>query len=515
MSRSSVFLACLLSALAVVSLSAAEPTKQELPVVGYVVPVPSDDDNADAPDTGAFCVRNGERLAAEEGMPLCAGDELVSSDNSAVGIAFVDDSAVTLRPSSRLVINDYAYPGKRRPTHLELKDGCAFFSVHPRPDDSHFFVRSPQGTLEVKGTKFELTTKVLNGVYDTTVRVTNGTISLTPSGSDAIDISSGTQLLLHVITGTVMGAAPAPMTITKNNLTAKQMKAAEAGAIAIVKVDAAKNGRLTVTSKINNSDGTTSNTRVTEISGVRTLLVYRVTDPKKKLVESITETKTSFSYFEDNGKSKINEKVSGPKKTGRLSATLLNTYTGTGKAEVFTGTDSMSADGTLTGHGVNKTTGDTVDAERKILADGTVVKTQTYQLKQADGQIQTVVFVTQLFVDGSTTKTTAVFPPGTSSSSKATAPPVVAPPFPPTPPGGGGALPPGIGTQTTVHTGTDGIVTTYTASVIYIRLPDGTFQIIPGTEKPIGGALPPLTPPSKIIETNTTRIENPELPVSH
>jgi len=473
----------------VLSVNSAEQAAQEVPVVGYVVPIPSDDETADLPESAAFCIRHGERLAAEEGMPLCAGDEIVSGDDTAIGVAFLDDSAVTLRPASRLVINDYAYPEKRHPTHLELKDGCAFFSVNPRPDDSHFFVRSSLGTVEVKGTAFEITTKVVKGQYDTTVRVTNGTVTLTPSQvanaatTNAVDISSGTQVLLHVITDLVGGLPTGPITINKGNLTAKQMKAALAGAITDVKVNTAKNGKVTIKSTVKNPDGSSAVTSVTEINGVRKILNYMVKDSLKHSVEKITENANSFSYFEDSGKSKLTEKVAAKTNSGKLTCSLLNTFTGTGKAEVFSGTDSKQADGTLTGHGVSKKTGDTVDTERKTLADGTVVKTQTYHLKQADGQIQTVVFVTQLFIDGTSTKSTVVFAPGAAT-----------------------------GTETSSHTGLDGTAQASTATVSTTKLPDGSFQLI---GPPIGGAAtPPLTPPSKIIQTNVTRIENPELPVS-
>ena len=62
MSRLLVPLACCVLVSGVLSVRAAEEAEQVVPVVGYIVPVPSDDETADALENGAFCVRNGERL---------------------------------------------------------------------------------------------------------------------------------------------------------------------------------------------------------------------------------------------------------------------------------------------------------------------------------------------------------------------------------------------------------------------------------------------------------------------
>ncbi|HEY3325203.1 MAG TPA: FecR family protein [Planctomycetota bacterium] len=218
-------------------------------------------------DTGAFLTRGEQRIAAVEGMPVFAGDVVSTDADGSIGIVFRDSSAVTLRSQTVVKIEDYAYPARKVPTHLIVESGKAFFSVNPRPAEAHFFVSTRGGPVEVKGTKFEILS-VMNSdkTFTTSVAVTDGTVTLAPHGTTAVDVKTGTSLTMLIHSTSVAGYSGASVDLQKGNLSSDQIKALKAMALSDIMVSL-KGESVAITTIVHNPDGTISSQKLTEISG--------------------------------------------------------------------------------------------------------------------------------------------------------------------------------------------------------------------------------------------------------
>ncbi len=346
--------------------------------VGYLIQtnVNEDVDEADAdkaPEFDAICTRNGERIEATEGMEVYANDLIATTDKGTIAIAFLDSSAVTLRPGARLKIDDYAFPAQHTPTHLSLETGKAFFSVNPRPDDAHFFIRMITGQVEVKGTKFEVFQSALSGAYTTQVAVTSGTVTLKPNASGGTDIVDGTMVVMTIASTSIgsvnTGQTGSDITFTKTNLDKNAVKAMKAGAVTDVVVSTGKKNDVKISSVHTNVDGTKTYIKLSEINGteVTTSTIIKGTDGKTILAK-ITEGKGKKSVSLIEGTLAIKESIVGT--TGKASIKDKSAK------KSWAGTATILGDGTEVVDCKAKD-GSRVVITRQYLADGTWIKTKT------------------------------------------------------------------------------------------------------------------------------------------
>lgn len=283
--------------------------------------------------------RDGKTEDVGEGDVVLAGDVLKTDDQSEIAVAFVDNSAITLRKSTTLKIDDYAYPAKLAPTHITLEEGRAFFSVNPRPDAAHFFIASKFSNVEVKGTKFEIynTLNSDKATYTTTVGVTEGTVTLKGNTGGGTDIFDGTTLAFSIGNKTV---PPAPATLEKGNIDSATLKTLKATAVEGVQVSI-KNGKVTVTSILRDAgDGSTTTMKDTTVDGAATGAAFTVKDSSNKTVETYSETAKGVKLTKKIGNGKLTATAKGKIGTVRTGkATFVDPDT----KEKFTGDATFGA----------------------------------------------------------------------------------------------------------------------------------------------------------------------------
>lgn len=374
--------------------------------VGYLIQTRVDEevDEADAekqaPEIDAVCTRNGEKINAAEGMEIFANDIISTTATGTVAIAFLDSSAVTLRPDSRLKIDDYVYPAQRAPTHLSLEAGRAFFSINPRPDDAHFFVKSRLGQVEVKGTKFEVIQSTNSPTVSTQVAVTSGKVSLVPNGQGGIDIMDGTMVVLSVastnITSVNTGQPAGEISFSKTNLDKNAIKTLKSGAVTDIVVSTGKKNDVKISSVHTNIDGTKTYIKLTEINetAVKTSTIVKGADGKT-IIAKISESAGKKSVALIDGTLAIKESFAG----GTGKATIKEAST----KKSWAGTAKILADGTEVTDGVDKKGGSRIVLTRLLMADGTLVKTQTIFDK---GATQGTRMTLTIYRDGHTTSWT-------------------------------------------------------------------------------------------------------------
>lgn len=346
--------------------------------VGYLVQTAIDDeiDEADAekaaPAIDAVCMRNGEKVEVSDGMEIFASDVISTSATGTVAVVFLDSSAVTLRPASRIKIDDYVYPAQRAPTHLSLETGKAFFSVNPRPDDAHFFIKTVTGQVEVKGTKFEVFQSANNAGVATQVAVTSGKVTLVPNGSGGIDIMDGTMVVLSVastnITSINTGQSAGEISYSKTNLDKNAIKALKLGAVTDVVVSTGKKNDVKISSVHTNVDGTKTFIKLTEINEKAVTTQTTVKGIDGKVISTIKEGKGKKSIsMIDNGLAIKESLTNGTGKASVKEASTKKSWSGTAK---------ILADGTEVTDCTNKKDGTRIVLTRLLQADGTLIKTK-------------------------------------------------------------------------------------------------------------------------------------------
>ena len=93
--------------------------------------------------------RDGQRLAAKPGMGVRQADVLVTGSDSSVGVTFLDNSLLSLGPSSTLAIDHYSFDSSLKRGTLA---GVSGRIVKQSPEAMR--VRTPSSVMAVRGTDF-------------------------------------------------------------------------------------------------------------------------------------------------------------------------------------------------------------------------------------------------------------------------------------------------------------------------------------------------------------------------
>jgi len=108
---------------------------------------------------GAVAVeRNGQKLSAAAGMPLFAGDRVVTGENGSVGITLKDNTLLSAGPKSLLILNAFAFNESTYDGALDasLKRGTLSVVSGKLAKHSPAAVKfhTPAAILGVRGTEF-------------------------------------------------------------------------------------------------------------------------------------------------------------------------------------------------------------------------------------------------------------------------------------------------------------------------------------------------------------------------
>ncbi|HWQ37494.1 MAG TPA: FecR domain-containing protein [Burkholderiales bacterium] len=111
--------------------------------------------------------RGGARLPATVGMAVRVGDTVVAGDDGAVGIAFQDDSLLSIGPNSVLAIDRFVFDANthRGEFDASLKRGTLTAVsgklVKERPESMR--VNTPAAVMAVRGTQFAVKVSNFSG----------------------------------------------------------------------------------------------------------------------------------------------------------------------------------------------------------------------------------------------------------------------------------------------------------------------------------------------------------------
>ena len=405
-----------------------------------------------------FCLRGDNRIELVPGMAVYAGDAIESSEGQTVGVVFADGSVATLRPASRMKVAEYAFPAKRVPTRVVMEKGNAFFAVEHRPADAHFFVGTPLGNVEVKGTKFGVYTMRDGVSWKTTVAVTDGTVSVVPNGSgglNLIDVTQGNKLVLSVPNTTLNpDQGIPPVDINEGNLTKQEIAVFQETAAVRAEVKTDAKGGVKITAFVQNADGSTTVVKIKEVNGVRVSTSTVTKGIDGKIVSKVKQgyQKQAVTVVDADGKVfKVKVKETSGSAKIKDPTTGKSYKTDSKDPTAF----KVNPDGSVNFRAVSK---DGSWIERSTAVDGNGTKTET-----------------TIIVDDPTT---------------------------------------GTGTRKVVVHNPDGSGTTVTSNVTFTQQPDGSYvyTTVPGSEVTVNVPPNPAQPPT--YRTPTTPIVPEPPPVS-
>ena len=102
--------------------------------------------------------RNGQTLVAEPGMPVRQADKLVTGDDGAVGVTFLDNSLLSAGPRSVLGIDRYSFDTTTHAGQFDAslqKGSLAVVSGKiVKQEPGAMRVRTPASVMGVRGTEF-------------------------------------------------------------------------------------------------------------------------------------------------------------------------------------------------------------------------------------------------------------------------------------------------------------------------------------------------------------------------
>lgn len=106
----------------------------------------------------ASVLRDGKNIPAEHGLRICAGDELITGADGAMGIIFNDNTRISLGPGSRLAVNSYVFePAKGGfDMLLDMIRGTASYisGTMAKLAPESVRVQTPTAVIGVRGTSF-------------------------------------------------------------------------------------------------------------------------------------------------------------------------------------------------------------------------------------------------------------------------------------------------------------------------------------------------------------------------
>lgn len=104
--------------------------------------------------------RGGQKVAVQVGTPVREGDAIVTGADGAAGVTFTDNSLLSVGPSSRLVLDKYAFNATTNAGRMEASlsrgtlAGISGKMVKQSPDAVR--VRTPTVVMGVRGTEFAI-----------------------------------------------------------------------------------------------------------------------------------------------------------------------------------------------------------------------------------------------------------------------------------------------------------------------------------------------------------------------
>ena len=319
-----------------------------------------------------YCLRGDHKIDLEPGMPILAGDTILTSRDGLVAVAFADGSIATLRPLTKLRVAEYSYPSRKAPTMLAVEEGKAFFSAAKRPEGADFIVLAAGASLSGSGARFELNMlKNESGGWTASIAVTKNSVTLVRDGTNT-NIYVSTLLTMTVRNADIAGAALSggPVTLERGNLSKEEMERLEADAAIHAEVNVSKKNDVYIRCEVKNWDGSVTKIYLKDKGGERVQMstVTKAADgtPLIRYEEKKGNWTRKITYISGETKTKVRLKGT----TGSVSI-----RDGTNKRH-YKGTAYLQKDGSWLADAVAKD-GTRIVQHVTVYWDGTKVDTTT------------------------------------------------------------------------------------------------------------------------------------------
>ena len=106
----------------------------------------------------AAVVRGTQQLKPAPGLPLLAGDRLVTGKNGRMSLTFIDNTRFAVGPNSRISVSEFQYDRTRQKgsfvTQVDRGSLAVVSGRIAKSDRDAMKVRTPNTLLGVRGTKF-------------------------------------------------------------------------------------------------------------------------------------------------------------------------------------------------------------------------------------------------------------------------------------------------------------------------------------------------------------------------
>ena len=337
---------CGLALLASLALTVFGSEKPIQPVAYLIDTLPIDiDAEAETPESHASFVRDGTTYPAFEGMEVYPGDIVSTPAGGGILVAFLNNSTIQLHESSKLTIEELAVAAVDTGIPVTVNMGHVFVQTRSSETDSlsigfgdvHTAIARAKAP---KPTSLDIIVTGTPGNYVTNVGVLAGSVTLTPNGSNQVNLTSGTLALLTANTP-VAGVSGTPVTISTVNLSKAQLAALKLGDLSETFVKVGKGGSVSFKSTIHNPDGSITKGSFTTLNGITTKDAWKTTGANK-FSESWSESskgitvKQTFNGDSFSGKFVGNTSSKATVKIGKSSYTGTATYDPTTGIMTFT-----------------------------------------------------------------------------------------------------------------------------------------------------------------------------------
>ena len=109
--------------------------------------------------SGAAAIERGaQKLKPAPGLPLVAGDRLVTGKDGRVSVTFIDNTRFAVGPNSRVSVSEFKYDRTRQKgsmvTQVDRGSLAVVSGKIAKSDKDAMKVRTPNTLLGVRGTKF-------------------------------------------------------------------------------------------------------------------------------------------------------------------------------------------------------------------------------------------------------------------------------------------------------------------------------------------------------------------------
>jgi hypothetical protein len=145
-------------------------------------------------------------------QPLAAGSNVFSNQRIRTGVAstaqllFLDETSVSVAPSSEIVLDRFVYNPNRGAGNVVLTTGRgAFRFVTGAQNPTNYTIKTPVATIGVRGTIVEIRNAVMNGVMVSVITLIEGSVQIRNNAGQTVTLSQAGKSIVVGGDGRIQG----------------------------------------------------------------------------------------------------------------------------------------------------------------------------------------------------------------------------------------------------------------------------------------------------------------------